>query len=279
MIAKSDKYLEAGFIGLMVAHPITGEKTESLIPTSGYTQNQPGVQKYMADIGQGDISEAHGGKSTTDIAKIVFSELVAAKGEQYLLDAMKRVDKSLESVAKAAKLAGWRETLDGPGFAEYQAAGKDLFASLEAAKAELAAVEAQVMEARTEVAEKLDIDKTFDLALVSSGWYVAEGTAVKGSRGDKVGRDWSADVYTQDTKSINEVAVKTKLEVTSRDAEGNVTGARVTYVAKGKTYTGEGKTAHEAHKIARDACMAVIAPNAKSTNVNTPHWFEVPKAS
>ena len=53
----------SGFIGMMVAHPITGEETESLIPTSGYTQNQPGVTKFMADLGQGSISEAHGART------------------------------------------------------------------------------------------------------------------------------------------------------------------------------------------------------------------------
>ena len=276
MAASVDKYLEAGFIGIMVAHPITGEETESLIPTSGYTQNQPGVTKFMADLGQGSISEAHGGKDATDLAEAVFAELVEAKGKQYLLDAMARVDKSLETAQKAAKLAVWRQTLDGADFAEYQAAGKTLFESLEAAKAEVADIESQIADARTEVAEKLDIDKTFDLALVSSGWYVSEETKPKGTR-TKVARDYSADVYTQEGKTINEVAVKTKAQVTSRDDEGAITGAKVTYKAKGKTYTGEADTLHNAHMIARKACMEVIAPDAKAFTVNTPKWFDVPK--
>jgi len=276
MAASVDKYLDAGFIGIMVKHPITGEETESLIPTSGYTQNQPGVTKLMADLGQGSISKAHGDKSVTDIAKIVFAELVKAKGDQYLLDAMARVDKSLETAQKAAKLASWREKLDGSDFTEYQAAGKGLFASLESAKAELASVEAQIAEARKEVAEKLDIDKTFDLALVSSGWYVSEETKTKGSR-EKVGRDYSADTYEQNSKSINGVAVKTSAKVTARDEDGEITGATVKYIAKGKTYTGTGDTLHDAHMKARESCMAVIAPDAKSSNVNTPKWFDVPK--
>ena len=273
-----DKYLEAGYVALMVKHPITGEATETLVPTSGYTQNQPGVAKFASDMKAGTISEAHEGADISKLALVIFSELATAKGEQYVLDALARTDKSVAKAAKAAKLATWRELLDSDDMSDDMSQAADLFASIEAAKATLAALEADVATAKADVAAKLGIDPTFDLALVSTGWYIAEDTKATGKR-TKVTRDYSADHYESDAgKTINEVEVSSSADVTSRDDEGQPTGWKVVYTAKGKSYTAEGSKFHKTHMIARKACMAVIAPE-NETAVNTPKWFGVPRAS
>ena len=273
-----DKYLEAGYVALMVEHPITGQKTETLIPTSGYTQNKPGIAKFASDLKAGDISEAHEGAGITDLALVVFSELVDEKGKDYVLDALTATGKSAAKAAKAAKIAGWRETLDSDDMADDMAQAADLFASIEAAKATLAALEADVATAKADVAKKLGIDPTFDLALVSTGWYISEDTKSTGKR-SKVVRDYTADHYeSAKGKTINEVEVASTADVTSRDAEGNPDGWKIVYTAKGKSYAAEGAKFHKTHMAARKACMAVIAPE-NETAVNTPKWFEVPTAS
>lgn len=276
-MASVDKYLEAGFIGLMVEHPITGQKTETLVPTSGYTQNQPGVAKFASDMKAGDVSEAHGGKDITKLALIVFAALAKEKGDQYVLDALTRTNKAAKAAAKAAKLETWRQVLDSDDMSDDMEQAADLFASIEATKATLAALEADVATAKADVAKKLGIDPTFDLALVSTGWYISEDTKSSGKR-ESVTRDYTADHYESAAgKTINGTEVMSTADVTSRDDEGTPNGWKIVYTAKGKTYTAEGTKFHKTHMEARKACMAVIAPE-QETAVNSPKWFGVPKA-
>lgn len=274
--AIEDKYLGNGFLALLVKHPITGDETESLLPISGYTQNKPGMGKFVADLSNGQISKsAHGDKSPEDIALFIFADLVKDKGSDYVTGYLQHGDKAIAKAKQEAKLATWRDKLDSQAFAEHMAMGKSLFAEHEALLAQMADLDARITDAKAQVAKALDIDPTFDLAHVSNGWYVASKTATKGSR-QSVDYDYSADTYEQNGKSINGTKVQTSAQVTSRDDDGNITGAVVKYVAKGKTYKGTGDTLHAAHQEARTACMAVIFADAKSTNVNTPDWFDVP---
>jgi len=274
---KSDALLEAGYIGLMLEHPVTKKLAESLIPVN-YTQNKPGVTQYVKDVEAGPLSEGHEGKTKTDVAMIIFAELAEAKnGPQTILDYMSGSAKAAKAAKAAAKLETWRSKLDSEDMAEHMEAAAELFAAVEAAKAQLAKLEADIADARQEVAEKLDIDGTFDLAIVSTGWYVAEGTEAKGKR-SKVTRDYSADTYTSGERTIGGVKVSSIATVTSRDDEGDPNGWKVSYGAKGKTYTATGDSLHKTHKEAREACMAVIAPE-QETAVNSPKWFRVPRIS
>ena len=157
-------------------------------------------------------------------------------------------------------------------------AAVDLYAEGEAVKAALADWEARVAEARTEVASALDIDKTFDLALLSTGWYISTETKAQGSK-TVVKRDYSEDLYmSKKGRKINGVEVASTAQVTSRNDEGEPDGWKVEYVAKGKTYTHEAATLNKANKVAREACMAVIA-KGMSTASNAPKWFRVPRAT
>jgi len=275
-----DKYLESGFIGLMVEHPLTHKLQESLLPIGNYSQDRPGIKKYLADVSEGELSkDAHGEATVQDVAKVVFAKLVGDKGEQYLLDAMAKSDKSLEAAAKEAKLETWRAQLDAPEFAESMSYAASLYADRESLKAQMAELDAKVAQAKAEAAKTLGIDPTFDLAHVSTGWYVAEDTPkATGKKQPPVSRDYSADVYTQDGKSINEVAVKSVAKVTKRSDDGKPSAWAVTYTAKGKSYSGEAKSLNKANQKARAACMAVIAPDAKTTACNAPEWFDVPVA-
>lgn len=272
---KSDALLDAGYIGLMLEHPVTKQLAENLIPIN-YPQNKPGVAQYVKDVSAGPLSDAHEGKSKEDVALIIFAELAQAKeGPQYIIDAMSGSAKAVKAAKAAAKLETWRQKLDAPDMTDSMQVARDLFAALEAAQAQIAKLEADIEDARQEVADKLDIDKTFDLAIVSSGWYVAEKTEAKGSR-KKVTRDYSADTYTSGERTINGVKVTSTATVTKRDDEGNPSGWKVTYNAQGKTWTETGETLHATHKTVREACMSVIAPDAE-TAINSPKWFSVPR--
>lgn len=272
----ADEYLSNGFIGLMVQHPVTGKEVESLIPTSGYSQNQPGVAKLLADLKAGTLSKEHGDATVEDIAKHVFAELVEAKGAQYLLDAMARVDGTLKKAAKEAKLETWRAKLDAPDMAEAQEAARGMYADMESLKAQVADLEAKIAEARIEVGAQLDVDGTFDLALISSGWYISEESKPKGSR-ETVKRDYSADAYTsKDSRTIGGIKVASTAEVITRDDDGNPTQWSCKYLANGKAYTGVGDSLHQADKAARSACIDAIAPGTSKAN-NAPKWYRVPR--
>jgi len=276
MVAKTnDAYLEAGMIGLMINHPITGKPTESLLPMGNYPQNQPGVKQFALDMEAGSLSEVHGELSTEELALIVFAKLAEAKGDDYVITALSKVDKAVEAAQAAKKVESWREKLAGMVETQTQAAA--LFASRKSLREQLEAVEAQIAEAQAEVAQELDISGLFDLSLISTGWYVSEGTKTKGSR-EIVKRDYTANLYSCSAgKKINDVPIAATAEVTSRDDDGNPNGWKVVYTAKGKKYAATGETLNATDQEARAACMAVIAEPGAATNNNCPKFYNVPK--
>lgn len=274
---KLDAFLEAGWVQIMVKHPVTGKETESLKAIANYPQNQPGVVQFAQDVALGRIGDGHEGKSIEDLARIIFATLIAKRddGWDFVRAGLGKVDETVKKALAEAALHTWRDKLAGLDVQDHAAS---LFAEREEAAAILADVEARMAALKAEVATTLGIDKTFDLAWTHDGLYVAPSTPSTGKQ--VVARDYSADEYTT-KRTMHGQKLEVSAVVTSRDDDGQPDGWATKYTVldgpyAGNVYTGEGDSLNDADQGARVPCMADIFPTAISTNNNAPDWYRVP---
>ena len=276
---KLDKYLEAGYVGVMVEHPITGKVQENLLELASYTQNGPGVRKFAQDVMAGTIADVHGDKDLTELARIAFAKLIEDKEEQFVTTILGKMDETIANAQREQLVNEWRAKLDELDNGGTQDAARELFGELTDVKAALADVEQRIAELRDEVSSALDISGTFDLSLIESGFYITADTKAKGSA-TKVARDYSADSYTK-TRKMNGTTVLCNANILERDADGKPIKWAVSYQVqdgelKGTTWSGGGDSLNAADKIARSDAIDALNPGAVKQN-NAPNWYDVPK--
>lgn len=283
----TDDYLDAGFVGVLVKHPLTGKEQETLLDLSTYPQNRPGIVKFGKDVLAGKIAPVHGAKSLFNLAMFAFAKVAKDKGDKFVSDALASVDDSIKTAQKEQELTKWRDAIAKLDNGKAQKVAIDLYTEQESIKAQLADVQERIATTKSEIATQLGIDKTFDLALVDTGWYVASDTK-KSKPGVTIERNYSADTY-EVTRTMRGVKVLSVATIKERDKTGAPTNWHVSYTVldgkhKGESFehtspslngadNGKGKDG-KPHGARRQLMIALDLPGVKRNNA--PVWYKIP---
>ena len=278
-----DEYLAAGYVGVMVEHPITGKVQENLLELSTYPATRPGIVKFAKDVLAGEISPEHGPDATLEsLAMAGFKSRLDDKrddAEQFIKDSLATVDESIKAAQAEALVNEWRERLDESADQDQAA---ELFAERESVKARLAELDEDIAATKADLAAELGISKLFDLTLISTGWYVTQATKSSGG-GKAIPRQFTADAY-EVTRKLRGVQVKSTATITERNDDGEPTSWHVRYEVldgdhKGKVYESTGDSLNKADNRNDDSARRVLMnelglPGVKRNNVMV--WYKVP---
>ena len=277
-----DAYLAAGYVGVMVKHPITGKVQENLLELNTYPATRPGIVKFAKDVMSGEISPEHGPDATLEsLSMAAFKTRLSDKrddAEQFVRDTLATVDESIKAAQAEALVNEWRERLDE---STDQAQAADMFAERESVKARLAEIDEDIAAIKADLAAELGISKLFDLSLISTGWYITQATTSSG--GKAIARKFTADVYEVE-RTLRGVKVRSTATITDRDFDGEPAGWHVRYEIldgdhKGNVYESSGDSLNKADNRNDDAARRVLMdelglPGVRRSNVMV--WYKVP---
>ena len=280
----SDAYLAKGVVAIIKKHAVTGDDVQDTLTIANYPATKPGITSFAKDVLGGAIDkEAHGDKSLQDLAQFAFFDRLSKKRDdpkEFINEALATIDDSIKSAQKEAQLNAWRIALDAHKSGNTQKQARGLYKELSILMAKRQELDATIANAKSELAKELDLDTTFDIALVDTGWYIASKTKAQG-KGKKM-RAFEIKSY-EVTRVMRGTKVKSIATVKSLDADNVPDNVDVTYTVldgkhKGKKFDGTGDTLNQADSIARTALMdALDLPGVRANNA--PEWYKVPEVN
>lgn len=281
---KTDKYLDNGIVAIIMPHPVTGDDVQDTMTIANYPPTKPGITSFAKDVMRGAIDKnAHGDKTLQDLAQFAFFDRLSDKrddAQQFINDALATVDDSIKAAQLDAKLHKWRIALDAHNSGKTQKLAKDLYNELASLTAQRQELDAKIANAKDEIANALDLDATFDLSLVDTGWYVASKTKPQG-KGKKT-RTYEVKTY-EVTRVLRGTKVKSVANVKSIDDDGLPDSVDVTYTVldgkhKGKKFAATGDSLNKADSVARTELMDKLdLPGVRANNA--PVWYKIPETT